>query len=112
MLEEFFPTAYFNKWFDQLPNTKFVNLYGPIEITLDCSYYVINDRIPDDQPIPIGRRCKNTDLIVLNDDGTETKEGDIGELCVRGTSLAMGYYNNPEATKKAFIINPLNKKIP
>jgi amino acid adenylation domain-containing protein len=109
---EVFPTAYFNKWFDQLPNTKFVNLYGPIEITLDCSYHVINDRIPDDQPIPIGRRCKNTDLIVLNDDGTETKEGDIGELCVRGTSLAMGYYNNPEATKKAFIINPLNKKYP
>tara|TARA_A100001015_G_scaffold286508_1_gene355280 strand:+ start:279 stop:1814 length:1536 start_codon:yes stop_codon:yes gene_type:complete len=109
---EVFPTAYFNKWFDKLPNTQFVNLYGPIEITLDCSYYIINDRILDDQPIPIGRSCKNTNLIVLNDDGTETKEGDIGELCVRGTSLAMGYYNNPEATKKAFITNPLNKKYP
>ena len=35
---------------------------------------------------------------------------EISASCVLGVSLAMGYYNNPEATKKAFIINPLNKK--
>ena len=35
-----------------------------------------------------------------------------GELCVRGTSLAMGYYNNPEKTTAAFVQNPLNKAYP
>ena len=35
-----------------------------------------------------------------------------GELCVRGTSLAMGYYNNPEKTAAAFVQNPLNKAYP
>jgi len=109
---EVFPTVSFNKWFDRLPHTKFVNLYGPIEITLDCTYYLVPNRIDDDMPIPMGVACKNTSLIILNEDDSETKDGDIGELCVRGTSLAMGYYNNPEATEKAFVQNPLNGSYP
>ena len=109
---EVFPTAHFNKWFDRLPDVRFVNLYGPIEITLDCTFYPISKRIPDDQPIPMGHPCTNTGLLVLNEDGTETPDGQIGELYVRGTSLAMGYYNNPEQTARAFIQNPLNKNYP
>ena len=109
---EVFPTVHFNKWFDRLPDVQFVNLYGPIEITLDCTFYPISKRIPDDQPIPIGHPCTNTALLVLNEDGTETPDGQIGELYVRGTSLAMGYYNNPEQTARAFIQNPLNKNYP
>ena len=109
---EVFPTVHFNKWFDRLPDVRFVNLYGPIEITLDCSFHVIAERISDDQPIPMGRACANTALLVLNEDGTETPNGQIGELHVRGTSLAMGYYNNPEQTARAFIQNPLNQSYP
>jgi amino acid adenylation domain-containing protein len=109
---EVFPTVHFNKWFDRFPEVRFVNLYGPIEITLDCTFYVISKRIPDDQPIPMGRPCTNTALLVLNEDGTETLDGQIGELYVRGTSLAMGYYNNPEQTARSFIQNPLNKSYP
>jgi acyl-coenzyme A synthetase/AMP-(fatty) acid ligase len=60
----------------------------------------------------MGRPCANTALLVLNEDGTETPDGQIGELYVRGTSLAMGYYNNPEQTARAFIQNPLNKSYP
>jgi amino acid adenylation domain-containing protein len=109
---EVFPTVHFNKWFDRFPKVLFVNLYGPIEITLDCTFQVIRKRIPDDQPIPIGRPCRNTDLLLLNEDGTETTDGQVGELYVRGTSLAMGYYNNPEQTARAFVQNPLNKHYP
>lgn len=109
---EVFPTVHFNKWFDRLPHTKFVNLYGPIEITLDCTYYLVTDRIPDDQPIPMGTACRNTALLILKEDGSKALEGEIGELYVRGTSLAMGYYNNPEQTAKAFVNNPLNKSYP
>ena len=35
-----------------------------------------------------------------------------GELCVRGTSLSMGYYKNPEKTREAFVQNPLNQAVP
>lgn len=109
---EVFPTVHFNKWFDKLKNVEFVNLYGPIEITLDCTYFIIDKRIKDDQPIPMGYACQNTSLLILNENGEEVEEGEIGELHVRGTSLAMGYYNNMEQTSKSFIQNPLNNKYP
>jgi acyl-coenzyme A synthetase/AMP-(fatty) acid ligase len=35
-----------------------------------------------------------------------------GELCVRGSSLALGYWNNPERTAQAFVQNPLNPHHP
>lgn len=109
---EVFPTIHFNKWYDRFPGVRFVNLYGPIEITLDCTYYIINERIPDDQPIPMGYACRNMELLVLNEAGTEVHDGQVGELYVRGSSLAMGYYNNSEQTTGAFIQNPLNQSYP
>lgn len=94
---EVFPTKQFNYWYAQLPKTIFVNLYGPIEITLDCTYFIVNRNIPDNEPLPIGHPCRNTDILILDDnDALVTSVGVEGELCVRGTSLAMGYYNNPE----------------
>lgn len=110
---EVFPTKQFNYWYAQLPKTVFVNLYGPIEITLDCTYFIVNRNIPDNEPLPIGHPCRNTDILILDDnDALVTSVGVEGELCVRGTSLAMGYYNNPEKTAAAFVQNPLNKSYP
>ena len=110
---EVFPTKQFNYWYAQLPKTVFVNLYGPIEITLDCTYFIVNRDIPDNEPLPIGHPCRNTDILILDDnDALVTSVGVEGELCVRGTSLAMGYYNNPEKTAAAFVQNPLNKSYP
>ena len=110
---EVFPTKQFNYWHRHLPNTTFANLYGPIEITLDCTYYIVDKEIPDEQPLPIGYACRNTDIIILDADDKAVKEPNVeGELCVRGTSLAMGYYNNPEKTAAAFVQNPLNKAYP
>ena len=110
---EVFPTKQFNYWHHHLPQVTFANLYGPIEITLDCTYYIINKEIPDEEPLPIGYPCRNTDILILDDEDRQVKESGIeGELCVRGTSLAMGYYNNPEKTAAAFVQNPLNKAYP
>lgn len=109
---EVFPTKQFNYWRKSLPNTIFANLYGPIEITLDCTYYIIERVLDDNEPIPIGYPCRNTDILILNDDNALVSNGEEGELCVRGTSLAMGYYNNPEKTAAAFVQNPLNKSYP
>lgn len=108
---EVFPTKQFNYWYKNLPQTRFANLYGPIEITLDCTYYIVDKQLRDEEPIPIGKAYKNTDILILNDKD-ELAVGEEGELCVRGTSLAMGYYNNPEKTKLAFVQNPLNHSYP
>ena len=110
---EVFPTKQYNYWHHHLPKVTFANLYGPIEITLDCTYYIINKEIPDEEPLPIGYPCRNTDILILDDEDRAVKESGVeGELCVRGTSLAMGYYNNPEKTAAAFVQNPLNKAYP
>lgn len=105
---EVFPTKQFLEWYDKLPNTVFANLYGPIEITLDCTYYVVEERPVESEPLPIGIPYHNTDILLLNDENKRCAVGEEGELCVRGTSLAMGYYNNPEKTAAAFTQNPLN----
>lgn len=109
---EVFPTKQFLYWYDYVPSATFVNLYGPIEITLDCTYYIIYDRPEDEKPLPIGKPCKNTDIIILNENNQLCIENEEGELCVRGTSLAMGYYNDFEKTMISFVQNPLNNMYP
>lgn len=109
---EVFPTKQFNYWKKHLPQAVFANLYGPIEITLDCIYYIVDREFDDDEPLPIGIPCNNTDILLLNDEDQLCKAGEEGEICVRGTSLAMGYYNNQEKTAAAFVQNPLNHSYP
>lgn len=109
---EVFPTKQFLSWFDRFPHATFVNMYGPIEITLDCTFYIVDKRPEETKPLPIGIPCHNTDILILNEENKKCKVGEEGELCVRGTSLAMGYYNNPEKTAMAFTQNPLNNSYP
>lgn len=110
---EVFPTKQFNVWRKTLPTVKFANFYGPIEITLDCVYYNVEREIADDEPIPIGKPFRNTGILILDENNQNIKKyNKEGELCVRGTSLAMGYYNNPEKTSMAFVQNPLNNSYP
>lgn len=109
---EVFPTKQFVYWYDHLPQATFVNMYGPIEITLDCTYHVVTQRPVENEALPIGIPCRNTDILILNSDDQQCAIGEEGELCVRGTSLAMGYYNNPEKTAAAFTQNPLNTAYP
>ena len=109
---EVFPTKQFLIWYDKLPHTKFANLYGPIEITLDCTFYEVDQRPVETEALPIGKPYRNTDVLILNDNNQKCDFEEEGELCVRGTSLAMGYYNNPEKTAAAFVQNPLNKSYP
>lgn len=112
---EVFPTAKFNYWREALPEAVFANFYGPIEITLDCLYQVLPHPLPPEEALPIGRPFRNTAVLVLdeNDENVPPEApGREGELCVRGSSLAMGYYNNPEKTRAAFTQNPLNRAYP
>lgn len=109
---EVFPTKQFNYWQKHLPQAVFANLYGPIEITLDCIYYIVDKTFADDEPLPIGIPCNNTDILLLTEEDKRCGIGEEGEICVRGTSLAMGYYNNAQKTESVFVQNPLNQSYP
>lgn len=109
---EVMPNKQLNIWRKYLPDVIYANLYGPTEITDACTYYIIDRDFSDDEPLPIGIPMRNTDILVLNDQNRIVEGDEVGELCVRGTSLAMGYYNNPEKTHAAFVQNPLNCAVP
>ena len=109
---EVMPNKQLNTWRKFLPDVLYANLYGPTEITDACTYYIVDREFSDDEPLPIGIPMANTDIIVLNDKNELVIGDEVGELCVRGTSLSMGYYNNPEKTQEAFVQNPLNPYVP
>lgn len=109
---EVMPVKVLNYFRKHLPETLFVNLYGPTETTFNCSYHVVNQAYNEDEVLPIGRSFPNTEIIIFNQENLPVKYGEKGEICVRGTSLALGYYNNPDATKKAFVQNPLHNNFP
>jgi amino acid adenylation domain-containing protein len=110
---EVMPNKQLNIWRRALPDVRFTNLYGPTEITDVCTYYEVNRKFPDDAPLPIGIPCDNADIIILDEnDRPIGRDGSVGELCVRGTCLALGYYNNPEKTAEVFVQNPLNPSYP
>jgi D-alanine--poly(phosphoribitol) ligase subunit 1 len=109
---EVFPTKSLNYWRRHLPAAMFVNLYGPIEISVDCTYFVVDRDLADDEKLPIGFPCRNTDILILNEQNLPVKSDEPGELCVRGSSIALGYWNNPERTAQAFVQNPLNPHYP
>ncbi len=109
---EVFPIKQFRLWRETLPNAKFTNLYGPTEGTGMCCYYKVDREFGPDEAIPIGRPFKNTEILLLDEENKRAEPGKPGEICIRGTSLTMGYYNNPEKTQEAFVQNPLNTAYP
>ncbi len=110
---ETMPIRHLNDWRRHLPNAVFANLYGPTEITCNCTYYVLDRAFAPGDALPIGRAFPNERVFLLDENDREvTAVGEKGEICVSGTALALGYYNNPEQTARAFVQNPLNSHYP
>lgn len=110
---EVMPNKQLNQWRREYPDALYGNLYGPTEITDVCAAYIVDREFRDDEALPMGEACRNTEIFLLdeNDQLVDVPEKE-GELCVRGTCLAYGYYNNPAKTKAAFVQNPLNHCYP
>ena len=110
---EVMPAKHLRTWMEHLPNAQFVNLYGPTEITCNCTYHILDRERSYEQGIPIGRAFPNEHVFLLDGDDREITTPDtVGEICVRGSALALGYYKNPQQTEKAFTANPLNDCYP
>ncbi len=109
---EVFPIKQFKRWREALPKAKFTNLYGPTEGTGMCCYYKVERDFEQDEVIPVGRPFANTEILLIKEDNTPAGPGETGEICIRGTSLTMGYYNNFEKTNEVFVQNPLNTAYP
>lgn len=105
---EVMPNRQLNLWRKALPHCAYANLYGPTEITDVCCYYKVDRAFEDSDPLPIGKACENMRVLILKEDGTQAAPNEQGELCVLGSGVALGYWNAPELTEKAFTASPLN----
>lgn len=106
---EVMPVKHLNLWRQALPDALYVNLYGPTEITCNCTYYIVDRDFQPGEMLPIGQAFPNEKVFLLDEEnGLVTEPGKMGEICVSGTALALGYYHNKEQTRKAFVQNPLN----
>ena len=109
---EVMPVKQLEIWKKFIPAAEYINLYGPTEITCNCSYF----RIPQDadlsaytKGIPMGIPFPNERIILLDENDKPITECDKeGEVCVSGTCVALGYYNS-EKTAEVFVQNPNNK---
>lgn len=105
---EIMPMKQLNRWREAYPNVRFINMYGPTEAADTCTYYIVDRTFDDTESLPIGRACNNKDVFLLDEQNKLIQEpGQVGELCVRGTGIACGYYNNLEKTEESFVQNPL-----
>ena len=96
---------------EHLPKATFINVYGPTEITCNCTYHIIDRNRDYADKIPIGIPFPNERIYLLNNENKLiTVPNETGEICVGGTCLGLGYFNNKEQTEKAFIQNPTNEK--
>lgn len=106
---EIMPVRHLNYWRKYLSEAMFVNLYGPTEITCNCTYYILDRDFAPGEMIPIGIAFPNERVFLLDENDCEvTESGKEGEICVSGTALALGYYYAPQQTREVFVQNPLN----
>ena len=108
---EVMPIKHLNEWKKYLPDALYANVYGPTEITCNCTYYIVDREFQPGESLPIGQPFPNEKVFLLDEGNQLVREaGKKGEICVSGTALSLGYYRNPEQTKKVFVQNPLNEK--
>lgn len=101
---EVMPIKTLHKWQEALPEARYVNLYGPAEITCNCTYYQIKEAMTDMEKIPIGKAFPGRIVFLLDQEGKVIADaGEVGEICVAGESLSEGYYHNEKETNARFV---------
>jgi amino acid adenylation domain-containing protein len=101
---EVFPGPALKYWMERLPNVAFTNLYGPTEATIASSYYTVPASLPNnDWSVPIGKACGGEELLVLSEDLQPLPPCEVGEICIAGAGITLGYWRDEEKTNRAFV---------
>jgi len=103
---EVFPVKHLRSVKRLLPHARFFNLYGPTETNV-CNYHPIPELVPEDrtEPYPIGAVCSQLRGRTVDENGIDVARGAEGELIIAGPNVMQGYWNLPEQTARAFIVD-------
>jgi long-chain acyl-CoA synthetase len=86
--------------FDQAFGCKILEGYGLSESSPVASF---NHADRERKPGSIGTPIKNVEMRVVDDDGHEVPQGEVGEIVIRGYNVMKGYWQRPEATAETII---------
>ncbi|MCE9556358.1 MAG: amino acid adenylation domain-containing protein [Planctomycetes bacterium] len=81
------------------PGLRILNTYGPTETTITATWAEVSP----DRPVTIGRPLPNYTVHVLDEDLEVIPSGEIGELCITGPGLAIGYVGRDDLTREKFV---------
>lgn len=93
------------KRFHARSSASLTNLYGPSECTIYCTAWVC-PRDPGLDTVLIGSAIEDTELWILDENGSPVPEGEPGELWIGGAGLALGYLKQPGLTAERFVESP------
>ncbi|MDQ1353284.1 MAG: hypothetical protein QG657_3590, partial [Acidobacteriota bacterium] len=96
-----FPDELIRKHFERLPQVRIFNEYGPTENSVNSTAYELKPHSPR---ALIGKPIDNVAVYVMDRNLSLCPIGITGELCLAGSSLAVGYLNRPELTAEKFIV--------
>lgn len=88
-------------------NVKIYNEYGPTEATVGCMIYQYQPKDDISKGVLIGKAINNSAIYILSKEQELRPVGMVGELCIAGEGLAVGYYKESAMTEARFIKNPL-----
>ncbi|MCU1463835.1 MAG: putative acyl-CoA synthetase [Acidimicrobiales bacterium] len=102
---EVFPTAPLRALMAAVPHARFANLYGPTETNV-CTAGDVPALRRDDDVVPIGRPITGVEVVAVTDDGGLAGRGEVGELLVRGPTVAAGYWGDAAGTAARWVEFP------
>ncbi|MDQ4116494.1 MAG: amino acid adenylation domain-containing protein, partial [Actinomycetota bacterium] len=84
------------------PGRRMLNTYGPTEATVTATWGELRPGVP----VTIGRPVPTYTVVLLDDALREVPDGEVGEICIGGPGVALGYVNLPEKTADRFVRHP------
>ena len=85
------------------------NEYGPTEATVGCMTYLFDIKKNRTGSVPIGDPIANTQIYILDHQLKLVPDGVVGEMCVSGFGIALGYLGRSDLTKEKFVPNPFRE---
>ncbi len=89
-------------------NCLFVNGFGPTESTLALQSIINQNMTFDENHISVGFPVEDMDVAIVGDDMEELGAGATGEIILKSSALALGYWANPDETQRVFRQDPTN----